>query len=71
MDSCQRAFRTDDKLRQVETSVAYKFVEVVAADTPLDSRKSAVDFFAVGSNDFCDSSLDAGRLCGVRQTSFR
>ena len=57
MDRGQCAFGSDDQFGEIEFSVPYELVEVVAADPAHDLRKSAIDFVAVGPHDIGDASF--------------
>ena len=58
MDRGERAFGSDDELREVEFSVSNELVEVVAADAAHDLREIGVRFRPDWRDDICDSSFE-------------
>ena len=65
MNRCERAFRSDDNLHEIELFVANELVKVIAADAPHDLREPTVDLVPVRANDVGNAALEAathGRL---------
>ena len=55
----KRALRTDHHLDEIEFSISYELVEVIAADTTHDLRETAIDLITIRAYDLGDAAFEA------------
>ena len=58
MDGGQCAFGTDDELDEIEFSISYELIEVIAANTTHDLRETAIDLITIRAYDLGDSAFE-------------